>query len=47
MKPVDWIGSSLDDLKQFPKDVRRTMGQAIDNAQRGEKHPDAKPLKGF
>jgi phage-related protein len=46
-KPVLWVGSSLEDLKQFPKPVRQLFGQALFDAQRGQKHPDAKPLKGF
>ena len=47
LKAVEWIGSSKDDLRAFPKPVRRVMGQALDDAQHGEKHPDAKPLRGF
>jgi phage-related protein len=46
-KPVEWIASSRDDLREFPKDVRRVMGQAIDDAQHGGEHPSAKVLKGF
>ena len=46
-KPVEWIASSRDDLREFPKDVRRVMGQAIDDAQHGGEHPSAKALKGF
>ena len=46
-KPVEWVGSSLDDLKEFPEDVRQTVGYALYLAQWGEKHPSAKPLKGF
>jgi phage-related protein len=46
-KPVFWIASSRKDLKKFPKGVRQTVGQALFDAQKGEKHPDAKPLKGF
>jgi phage-related protein len=46
-KPLHWIGSSREDLRVFPKDVRRVMGQALFEAQRGTKHPDAKPMKGF
>jgi phage-related protein len=46
-KPVFWIASSRKDLKKFPKGVRQTVGQALLDAQKGEKHPDAKPLKGF
>jgi len=47
MKHVEWIASSLDDLKDFPEDVQQVMGYALYRAQCGEKHPDAKPLKGF
>ncbi|SRR6266702_478317 len=46
-KPLDWIGSSRKDLKEFPKRVRWVFGQALDDAQVGGKHPNAKPLKGF
>jgi phage-related protein len=42
-----WVGSSLDDLRRFPEPVRQTMGFALFQAQRGQKHIDAKPLKGF
>ncbi|MEH1929177.1 type II toxin-antitoxin system RelE/ParE family toxin [Nostoc sp.] len=46
-KPLKWIASALDDLKEFPEDVQDVMGYALDLAQHGEKHPDAKPLRGF
>lgn len=46
-KPVEWIGSSRDDLRAFPPEVRRVMGQAIDDAQLGGENPVAKALKGF
>lgn len=46
-KPVEWIASSLKDLKEMPEDVRRFFGVALFMAQAGGKHPDAKPLKGF
>src|ERR1700683_2863127 len=46
-KPVEWIASSRDDLREFPRAVRRVMGQAIDDAEHGEEHPSAKALKGF
>jgi len=46
-KQVIWVASSLDDLKRFPEPVKVAMGYAIYQAQRGGKHPDAKPLKGF
>lgn len=47
LKPVEWVGSSLEDLKDFLEDVRQTVGYALYLAQCGEKHPSAKPLKGF
>ena len=46
-KPVFWIGSSKNDLRKLPGVVRRTVGYAVWMAQLGDKHPDAKPLKGF
>jgi phage-related protein len=47
LKPVEWISSSRDDLRQFPEDVQQMIGFALYRAQLGKKHPDAKPLKGF
>ncbi len=47
VKPLYWVGSSLRDLRGFPSAVRRVMGQALHDAQHGEKHPGARPLKGF
>jgi phage-related protein len=46
-KLVFWVGSSRKALRKFPKAVRRTIGQALFDAQNGLKHPDARPLKGF
>lgn len=46
-KPVDWIGSSKDDLSAFPREVRTVFGFALHEAQLGRKHANAKPLKGF
>ena len=46
-KPVRWIGSSREDLRQFPEDVRRRVGGALWDAQLGRKAPYAKPLRGF
>jgi phage-related protein len=46
-RPVRWIGRSRDDLREFPDDARREIGYSLSFAQRGEKHPSAKPLKGF
>jgi phage-related protein len=46
-KPVHWIGSSRADLRKFPEEVSREIGYALWFAQVGNKHPSAKPLKGF
>lgn len=46
-KPIEWVGSSLDDLRGFPREVKRDFGQALFEAQIGGKHPAAKPLSGF
>ena len=46
-KPLFWIGRSRDDLKECPDEVMREIGYALDFAQRGGKHPNAKSLKGF
>jgi phage-related protein len=46
-KPLDFIGSSREDLRRFPKEVRIVIGTALNTAQLGGKHPSAKPLKGF
>jgi len=47
VKTIVWIGSSLNDLKEFPEDVHDIMGYALYLAQTGEKHQFARPLKGF
>ena len=47
VKPVLWIGSSYKDFRIFPDAVQDTMGYALYQAQVGEKHGSAKPLKGF
>jgi phage-related protein len=47
MKPLVWVGSSLEDVREFPESVKRTVGYALYLAQAGGKHPDAKPLTGF
>jgi phage-related protein len=47
MRPLIWVGSSLDDLRAFPDAVKGVLGYALYLAQMGGKHPDAKPLRGF
>jgi len=47
LKAVRWVGTSLRDLRSFPRAVRSDIGQALFTAQEGETDPNAKPLKGF
>jgi phage-related protein len=46
-KQIVWIGSSLEDLRRFPAEVKEEMGYALHLAQVGELHLNAKPLRGF
>jgi phage-related protein len=46
-KPVRWVGSSKEDVRKFPQEVRRRVGGALWDAQCGLKAPFAKPLRGF
>jgi len=46
-RPIVWMGSSRKDLREFPREVRRDIGQSLYAAQQGETDPSAKPLKGF
>ena len=46
-KPIKWVVSSKRDLDAMPEDVKDVFGHAIDLAQAGGRHQDAKPLSGF
>lgn len=46
-KRVVWMGETLDVIRGFPEGVREEMGYALYVAQVGQKHPNAKPLRGF
>ena len=43
-KPVAWLGSSLVDVRAFPKVARERLGYALDRLQRGLEPPDWKPM---
>ena len=45
-RPVVWLGDSLKQVRGFPAEVRRDIGAALYDAQKGGKPPDAKPFKG-
>lgn len=47
MKEVIWIGTSKEDLKEFPQDVQRVMGYALHHAQEGSRANNTSILKGF
>lgn len=44
MKPLRFVGSSLDDLKNFPAQARRDAGFEPDAVQRGLMPSDFKPM---
>ena len=46
-KPLKWVGSAKRDLDVMPEDVKDLFGHAIDLAQAGGKHQDAKVMTGF
>jgi phage-related protein len=46
-RDIIWVSSSLEDLRRFPEPVQSVMGFALFQAQRGGKHLQAKPPKGF
>jgi phage-related protein len=47
LQPVIWVGASHRDFCRFPNAVQARMGYALYVAQQGDKHRDAKPLRGF
>ena len=45
LRPVHWMGSSLDDLRTCPEPVEDVVGYALYLAQEGTQHPKAKLLR--
>lgn len=45
MKPVDFCGDALDELRAFPVGARREAGYQIDKVQHGQEPDDWKPMK--
>ena len=43
-KPIDWRGSSLDDLREFPEAARKQAGYDLRKLQRGETPDDWRPF---
>ncbi|WP_434527194.1 type II toxin-antitoxin system RelE/ParE family toxin [Photorhabdus asymbiotica] len=44
VKPINFIDSSLDDLRAFPIDARREAGYQLDKVQHGEDPDNWKPM---
>lgn len=44
MKPLNFIGSSLDDLRNFPEEARKAAGFELYSVQRGLEPSDWKPM---
>lgn len=44
MKPIDWRGSSFDDLRAFPDDAKRNAGYQLRKVQKGEQPDVFKPM---
>lgn len=47
MRPLVWLGDSKDEVRSFPEEVRKDVGAALFDAQKGVKPPAAKPLTGI
>ena len=45
MKPLSFLGSSLDDVRAFPETARREVGHQLDRVQRGLDPGDWKPMQ--
>ena len=43
-KPATFVGTSLDDLRDFPRSARRETGFQLDKVQNGEEADDWKPI---
>jgi phage-related protein len=46
LKPIEWMGAALDDLRRCPEPVQDVVGYALYLAQLGAHPPTAKRLKG-
>lgn len=44
MKPIAFLGDSLNCLRDFPDDVRHDAGFQLDKVQRGQQADDFKPM---
>lgn len=44
-KPIRWVGSALDDLRDLPTDVQDDLGYQLGRVQQGLEPDDWKPMK--
>jgi phage-related protein len=44
MKPISFLGNSLECLREFPDDARQDAGYALDQVQRDKQPRDFKPM---
>jgi phage-related protein len=44
MKPIRFLGKSLECLREFPQDARQDAGYQLDQVQRGRQPSDFKPM---
>ena len=46
LRPIRWLGSSLDDIRAMPEDARRDIGVELTLVQGGDLPTDWKPIRG-
>ena len=46
LKPMVWVGDARKQVRSFPPEVRKDIGAALFDVQKGVKPPQAKPFKG-
>lgn len=46
LRPIHWLGSSLDDIRAMPEDARRDIGVELTLVQGGDLPTDWKPIRG-
>jgi phage-related protein len=44
-KPIEWVGSSKEDLREFPAVARQRAGYQLELLQEGDEPDDWKPMK--
>jgi phage-related protein len=44
-KPIEWVGSSKEDLREFPTVARQRAGYQLELLQEGDEPDDWKPMK--